>query len=74
MSKKLIFLLFPAILFAQNLNLRLTTTAYMWQRQETPEISTNHLRAYQLALNFNLSIKLTPAENSNLENLTLFIS
>ncbi|CUS77886.1 hypothetical protein JGI7_01082 [Candidatus Kryptonium thompsonii] len=49
MSKKLIFLLFPAILFAQNLNLRLTTTAYMWQRQETPEISTNHLRAYQLA-------------------------
>ncbi len=49
MIKRLIFLLIPALLFSQNLNLRLTTTAYMWQRQEAPEISTNHLRAYQLA-------------------------
>jgi len=47
--KKLIIFLIPALLSAQNLNLRLTTTAYMWQRYETPEISTNHLRAYQLA-------------------------
>ncbi len=47
--KKLILLFLPAFLFAQNLNLRLTTSAYMWQRQETPEISTNHLRAFQLA-------------------------
>ncbi|MCS7229716.1 MAG: hypothetical protein RMJ81_04015 [Candidatus Kryptonium sp.] len=47
--KILIFLLIPAILFSQNLNLRLTTTAYMWQRYETPEAKTNHLRAFQLA-------------------------
>jgi hypothetical protein len=45
----LIFLILPAFLFAQNLNLRLTTSAYMWQRQETQTISTNHLRAYQFA-------------------------
>ncbi len=47
--KKLIVFLLPTFLFAQNLNLRLTTTAYMWQRYETPEVSTNHLRAFQLA-------------------------
>lgn len=45
----LILLVLPAFLFAQNLNLRLTTSAYMWQRQETQTISTNHLRAYQFA-------------------------
>lgn len=49
MKKLIIFIIAPAILLAQNLNLRLTTTAYMWQRYETPEVSTNHLRAYQLA-------------------------
>lgn len=49
MKKLIILFIAPAILLAQNLNLRLTTTAYMWQRYETPEVSTNHLRTYQLA-------------------------
>lgn len=65
--RKLIFLLLPAFLFAQNLNLRLTTSAYMWQRYETPDVSTNHLRAFQLAqltlskgnLSFNAFVNLS---------------
>ncbi|CUS84830.1 hypothetical protein JGI3_00730 [Candidatus Kryptobacter tengchongensis] len=49
MKKLFLLLLAPALLFSQNLNLRLTTTAYMWQRYETPEVRSEHLRAFQLA-------------------------
>lgn len=47
--KKIFLLLLPAVLLSQNLNFRFTTSAYMWQGYETPEVKTSYLKAFQLA-------------------------